>query len=77
MSSCFDGTITAGQLSCLAAGIETAHPGIAAASTGAVNRELVLLYWRIGPDILVRQERERWGAKVVDRLAADLQKAFT
>jgi predicted nuclease of restriction endonuclease-like (RecB) superfamily len=42
----------------------------------AVNRELVLLYWRIGGDILVRQERERWGARVIDRLAADLKKAF-
>jgi predicted nuclease of restriction endonuclease-like (RecB) superfamily len=42
----------------------------------AVNRELVLLYWRIGRDILIRQERERWGAKVIDRLAADLKKAF-
>ncbi len=42
----------------------------------SVNRELVLLYWRIGRDILVRQETERWGAKVIDRLAADLKKAF-
>lgn len=41
-----------------------------------VNRELVLLYWQIGRDILVRQEREHWGAKVIDRLAADLKKAF-
>jgi predicted nuclease of restriction endonuclease-like (RecB) superfamily len=41
-----------------------------------VNRELVLLYSRIGRDILIRQERERWGAKVIDRLAADLKKAF-
>jgi len=38
----------------------------------SVNRELVLLYWRIGRDILVRQEREHWGTKVIDRLAADL-----
>ncbi len=29
----------------------------------AVNRELVLLYWQIGRDILDRRERERWGAK--------------
>ena len=29
----------------------------------AVNRELVLLYWQIGRDILDRQERESWGAK--------------
>lgn len=42
----------------------------------SVNRELVLLYWRIGRDILLRQERERWGAKVIDRLATDLKKAF-
>ena len=42
----------------------------------SVNRELVMLYWQIGRDILVRQERENWGAKIVDRLAADLKKAF-
>ena len=42
----------------------------------SVNRELVLLYWRIGRDILVRQEQEHWGAKVIDRLAVDLKKAF-
>src|SRR6266851_857388 len=42
----------------------------------AVNRELVLLYWQIGRDILDRQERESWGAKVIDRLAADLKGAF-
>jgi len=38
----------------------------------AVNRELVLLYWRIGRDILERQAEQGWGAKVVDRLAHDL-----
>jgi len=42
----------------------------------AVNRELVLLYWQIGRDILARQEQESWGAKVVDRLAGDLKAAF-
>jgi hypothetical protein len=42
-----------------------------------VNRELVvLLYWGIGRDILSRQESEGWGAKVMDRLAADLGRAF-
>ena len=39
----------------------------------AVNRELVLLYWSIGRDILERQERLGWGAKVIDQLAADLR----
>ena len=42
----------------------------------SVNRELVLLYWTIGRDILGRQEREGWGSKVIDRLAEDLCRAF-
>ena len=42
----------------------------------AVNKELVLLYWQIGQDILIRQQREGWGAKVIDRLAQDLRNAF-
>jgi len=42
----------------------------------SVNRELVLLYWSIGRQILVRQRRERWGTKVIDRLAADLSTGF-
>ena len=42
----------------------------------AVNRELVLLYWQIGRDILARQSAQGWGAKVIDRLARDLRQAF-
>ncbi len=42
----------------------------------AVNRERVLLYWQIGRDILERQSREGWGAKVIERLAHDLRTAF-
>jgi predicted nuclease of restriction endonuclease-like (RecB) superfamily len=42
----------------------------------AVNRELVQLYWTIGRDILTRQTREGWGAKVIDRLAQDLRQEF-
>ncbi len=42
----------------------------------AVNRELVLLYWQIGRDILARQGREGWGAKVIERLALDMRNAF-
>jgi predicted nuclease of restriction endonuclease-like (RecB) superfamily len=41
-----------------------------------VNRELVLLYWQIGRDILTRQQEHGWGAKVIDRLAVDLRHAF-
>ena len=42
----------------------------------AVNRELVLLYWQIGRDILARQAEQGWGAKVIERLAHDLRTAF-
>lgn len=45
-------------------------------SSLAVNRELLLLYWRIGRSILLRQKAEGWGKKVVDRLEIDLRKAF-
>jgi predicted nuclease of restriction endonuclease-like (RecB) superfamily len=40
------------------------------------NSAMVLLYWDVGRVILARQESEGWGAKVVDRLAADLTRAF-
>ena len=43
----------------------------------SVNRELVLLYWQIGRDILARQEAQGWGSKVIDRLAGDLRREFT
>ncbi len=42
----------------------------------AVNRELVLLYWGIGKEILARQEQEGWGTKVIERLAKDLRAEF-
>lgn len=42
----------------------------------AVNQELVRLYHDIGREILDRQTRQGWGAKVIDRLAADLRDAF-
>ena len=42
----------------------------------SANRELVTLYWQIGRDILERQQRQGWGARVVDQLARDLKAAF-
>ncbi len=42
----------------------------------SVNRELVLLYWRTGRDILERQHQAGWGAKVIERLARDLHTEF-
>jgi predicted nuclease of restriction endonuclease-like (RecB) superfamily len=42
----------------------------------SVNRELTLLYWHIGRDILERQQTQGWGAKVIEQLAIDLTAAF-
>jgi predicted nuclease of restriction endonuclease-like (RecB) superfamily len=42
----------------------------------AVNRELVLLYWRLGREILARKAVEAWGAKVNAQLAHDLRAEF-
>jgi len=40
------------------------------------NAGMIELYWNIGRDILLRQESEGWGAKVIDRLSADLKEEF-
>lgn len=40
----------------------------------AVNKELVLLYWQVGKDILSRQQQAGWGAKIITQLAADLKR---
>lgn len=45
-------------------------------ATVNVNRELILLYWEIGRDILLRQSAEGWGTAVIDRLARDLRRDF-
>ena len=42
----------------------------------SLSREVVWLYWQIGHEVLGRQEQHGWGAKVVERLAADLKAAF-
>ena len=42
----------------------------------AVNRELIILYWQIGREILLRQSQQGWGAKVIDRLSQDLREEF-
>ena len=40
------------------------------------NKEQIRRYHDIGRDILDRQSRQGWGAKVIERLSADLQSAF-
>lgn len=41
-----------------------------------VNRELLALYWKIGNDILKKQEQLGWGAQVINQLSKDLNKIF-
>jgi len=59
--------------------LEEIKARVATAQTKAalsVNRELLSLYWSIGRSIAERQKNEKWGSSVIERLAADMQKAF-
>lgn len=40
------------------------------------NAEMIELYWTIGQTILERQQGAGWGARVIDRLSADLRTEF-
>ncbi len=42
----------------------------------AANPIVIEAYWHTGKIILARQQEAAWGAKVIDRLAADLREAF-
>lgn len=42
----------------------------------SANAALVRAYWDIGRTILARQKNDGWGAKVIDRLSADLRETF-
>lgn len=42
----------------------------------SVNRELVILYWEIGATIVGQQSKQGWGRSVVERLSADLRRAY-
>jgi predicted nuclease of restriction endonuclease-like (RecB) superfamily len=42
----------------------------------SVNYQLLAIYWEIGKTILQQQSELGWGAKVIDRLSADLRTEF-
>ncbi|MBL7219146.1 MAG: DUF1016 family protein [Phycisphaerae bacterium] len=42
----------------------------------SANAGMILLYWDIGKGILAQQDQQGWGAKIIDRLSADLKDAF-
>ncbi|WP_455352774.1 DUF1016 N-terminal domain-containing protein [Streptomyces sp. SYSU K217416] len=41
-----------------------------------VNTEMLAMYWEIGRILLDRREREGWGAKIIDRVSAELRTEF-
>lgn len=41
-----------------------------------VNNELIKLYHHIGNIILQSQEKEEWGAKIINQLSMDLRAEF-
>lgn len=43
-------------------------------AAAAVNRELILLYFQIGTQLSKKTKQVKWGSKVVQQLARDLQK---
>ena len=45
-------------------------------AVSAATQQLVLTYWHVGQEILDRQGREGYGTRVIDRLSADLGRAF-
>lgn len=42
----------------------------------AVNREMIILYWQIGRIIIEQRKTQKWGSKVIEKLASDLKSEF-
>jgi hypothetical protein len=70
-----ESVVPADYAACLA-GLKDRISSARQRATLSVNQELVRLYHHIGAEILERQTRQGWGAKVIDRLATDLREAF-
>ena len=63
----YDAVLTDLKVRIRAAQLRAAH---------SVNQELLLLYFDIGFELHLRTQREAWGSSVIDRLSADLHRAF-
>lgn len=42
----------------------------------SANQQLLLSYWQVSSLILFFQQQQGWGAKIIDRLSADIRQAF-
>ena len=45
-------------------------------AVSSVNRELISLYWSVGKSILDNQQKDGWGSKFIENLAADIKLTF-
>jgi len=42
----------------------------------AANSQMLLLYWQLGNIILENQQKQGWGAKIIQTLSNDLRREF-
>jgi len=42
----------------------------------SANLQMLELYWKIGNAILIQQDAQGWGTKVIQQLSGDLKRAF-
>lgn len=45
-------------------------------SARSINKDLIKLYWDIGKSIVERQEKYKWGQRVVEQLSHDLNREY-
>ncbi len=71
-----NGEVQAADYVALLEAVKAEIAGSRVRAARAVNAEMIGMYWRIGALILERQAAQGWGARVIERLAADLRASF-
>ncbi len=42
----------------------------------SINKELILLYWTIGSELISKQQQFKWGTQFIEQFSHDMQQAF-
>jgi predicted nuclease of restriction endonuclease-like (RecB) superfamily len=42
----------------------------------SINKELIILYWTIGSELITKQQQFKWGSQFIEQFSHDLQHAF-
>ncbi len=71
-----NGGVQAADYVALLEAVKAEFAGSRVRAARAVNAKLIGMYWRIGALILERQAVQGWGARVIERLDADLRASF-